>query len=141
MDLKKILVTMGIFGLLLYSIMAFIITTQDDSDVAYTILSNEVINESYGGLRTNLSSSAAETSAGNFANVSPTQSFGEVEVSSIFSPTKTAKTIILGFWNIMVKLPQSILGVSPVVAGIINSILIIFIIIGIWAIWKGVISP
>ena len=38
------------------------------------------------------------------------------------------------------KLNTVILGVSPVVAAAINSILLILIAIGIWAIWKGAIS-
>ena len=63
-----------------------------------------------------------------------------MDVGSTVSATRTARTIIVGLWNIYVKLPMIILGVSPIVAGVINSILLIFIVIGIWAIWKGAIS-
>ncbi len=56
------------------------------------------------------------------------------------SATRTARTMVTGSWNIFIKLPQVILGVSPIVASAINTILLIFLAIGIWAIWKGAIS-
>jgi len=140
MDIKKILSTMAIFGLFIFGIFSFIITTQNDNSVENPITDNSIINKTYGDLQDSLGSSDAQTASENFGNIPPTQQYGEVEITSIFSPTTTAKTIILGLWNIFIVLPQSILGVSPVVASLISSILLIFIIIGIWAIWKGVVS-
>ena len=140
MDLKKLLSTMGILGLFTFSIMAFIITTQNDSEITNKITDNEFINQSYSDLGVELSSTSAETASNTFGEVTPTQEYGELEVTSIVSPTKVAKTMIFGFWNIFIKLPQDVLGVDESVATLISSILLIFIIIGIWAIWKGVVS-
>lgn len=140
MDIKQIVITMGILGLFIYSIMSFIVITQIDNNVENPMTNNDIINDSYGDLAVKLSSSEAETASDNFGQVPPTQQFGELEVTSIISPTKTAKTIIVGLWNIFIRLPQEVLGVSPIVATIINSILLIVLIIGIWAIWKGVVS-
>lgn len=140
MDIKKMLGTMAILGLFVFSIMSFIVNVQNDSSVSNPITDNDLINDSYVDLRGNLSSSESKDAADNFGQVTPTQEFGELEVTSIVSPTKMIKSLIVGLWNIFIKLPQGILGVSPIVATLISSILLVFIIIGIWAIWKGVVS-
>lgn len=140
MDFKKILINMSLLSLLIFSIMVFIVTTQTDNSVTTKITDNEIINDTYSDLEDSIGSSASQTADDNFGSTTPTQQFGELEVTSIISPTKIGKTIIIGFWNTLVKLPISILGVSPAVATLIYSILIISLIIGIWAIWKGAIS-
>jgi len=142
MDLKKLMTTMGILGLLVFSVMAFIVTTQNENSVLFPITNHSLINSTYESLSGNLSSSEDKTAtaSANFGNITPTQQFGELEVTSIISPTRIMKTIIVGFWNIFIKLPQAILGVDPLVASLISSLILVFIIIGIWAIWKGVIS-
>lgn len=140
MDIKKLLVNMGLLGLLVFSTIAFIVITQEDSNIENKITDNDLINETYEDLGESFSSSESETISDNFGKTPPTQQFGELEVTSILAPTRLAKSIIVGFWNIFIKLPQAVLGVSSGVASLINSILLIFIIIGMWAIWKGVIS-
>lgn len=142
MDLKKMLTNMGILGLFIFGMMAFIIITQINNEVSIPITNNTLINETYGSLSGNLTDAEtqAQTGAENFGNVTVTRPLGELEVTSVISPTKVAKTIIVGLWNIFIKLPMVILGVSPAVASLISSLIVIFIVIGIWAIWKGVIS-
>jgi hypothetical protein len=142
MDLKKLFTNMAILGLFTFSLMAFILTTQNENDVQTPITNNTYINSSYGDLYDKLSDSksSAEEASGNFANTTPTQEYGELEITSIVSPTTITKTILLGFYNIFIKLPQVILGVPSVVASLISAIIAVFIIIGIWAIWKGVVT-
>lgn len=143
MDIKQILKNMGILGIFVFSIMAFMVITQTNNDVSIPITNNTLINATYSDLEGNLTSAEtrATRASGNFGNTTPTaRQFGELEVTSIVSPTRIAKTIIIGFWNIFIKLPQSILGVSQAVASLISSLLLISLIIGIWAIWKGVIK-
>lgn len=140
MDIKQLLITMGIFALFVYSMFSFVAFTQTDSSINNSILENDLINDTYKSLNTSLSSTSAEKVSNNFSQTPPTQQFGELEVTSIFSITRTGKTIIKGFWNILIVLPLSVLGLSPIVTTIIGSILFLFIIIGIWAIWKGAIT-
>jgi len=141
MDVKRLFINMGILGLCIFSIMAFIITTQTDSNVATPITNNTLISSTYRDINSSLLSAQSQTqgASNTFSNVTPTQAYGELEVTSIISPTKIVRTIIVGLWNIYIKVPMVVLGVSPVVAGLISSIIIILVIIGIWAIWKGVI--
>ena len=140
MDIKTILTNMGLLGLVMFGMIAFIVTTQTDSNINNSLLTNDIINETYVDLESSLSSAKAKTASDNFGKVTPTQEFGELEIISIIAPTRVAKALITGLWNVFIKLPQTVLGVSPVVASLISSILLIFIIIGMWAIWKGVIT-
>jgi len=142
MDIKKLLTSMGFLGLFIFGIMAWVVITQADNDVELPITNNTLINETYSSLEDELSEAqeSSETASGTFGNVTPTQQYGELEVTSIVSPTRIAKTIIVGFWNIFIKLPMVILGISPIVASLVSSIILIFLIIAIWAVWKGVIK-
>lgn len=142
-DIKSILKNMVILGILVFAIMNFIIIIQSDSGMSQVnmITNNSLINESYGELSISLNNQdSAEDSLNSLEDVPPTEYVGDLDVGSTVSATRTARTMITGLWNIYIKLPQVILGVSPVVAGAINSILLILIAIGIWAIWKGAIS-
>lgn len=142
-DIKSILVNMVMLGVLVFSIMSFIIIIQSDSnmDQENMITNNSLINDSFGELGTSLNNQdSAENSLNSLEDVPPTEYVGDLDVGSTVSATRTARTIITGLWNIYIKLPQVILGVSPIVASAISSILLIFIAIGVWAIWKGAIS-
>ncbi len=143
MDLKQIYITIGLLGVLLLGILTFIVTTQTENNVAVPITNNSRINEAYSDLNETLYETQLESQEASnvFGNTTPTQrQLGELEVNSIVATTRIAKSIVTGLWNIFIKLPQVILGVSPVVAALISSIITILLIIGVWAIWKGAIS-
>lgn len=143
MYIKKILISMVLLGIIIFACMNFLIIVQNDSNVDqdYKIINNTLINESFGDLQTSLDKqSSAEDSLNSLENVPPTESVGDLDVSSVVSATRSARNINSGLWNILIKLPMIILGVSPVVASAITTILLITIAIGIWAIWKGAIS-
>ncbi len=142
-DIKSILVRTIILGLLVFSIMSFIIVTQNDNAVVSDerITNNTLINESFGDLETSLNTQTqAENSLDALEEVPPQEYVGDLNVASTVSATRTARAIVTGLWNVYVKLPMVILGVSPTVSSAITTILLIFIAIGIWAIWKGAIS-
>ena len=143
MDIKNIVTNMVILGVLIFSMMAFIIIIQSDAgiDQESRILNNSVINESFGNLNLSLDKQSSSQSALDALEDVPPQDYvGDLDVSATVAATRTAKSIVIGLWNIYVKLPIVILGVSPIVASAITSILLIFIAIAIWAVWKGAIS-
>ena len=142
MEFKKIFINFALLGLIVFGMMSFIIIFQSDNNSTERITNNQIINRTYTDLYANLSSSQSTASQQSdiFGDVTPTESYGEVQIDSVVSPTKAFKSIVLGIYNILIKLPSQILGVSPVVSAIISAILIMFLIIGIWAIWKGAIS-
>lgn len=142
-DIKYILTNMVILGILIFGIMSFIIIIQSDSNVdsENRILNNTLINESYGDLQISLNQQEdSQRALDSLEDVPPTEYVGDLDVGSTVSATRTARSIVTGLWNIYIKLPMVILGVDPLVASAISSILLIFIAIGIWAIWKGAIS-
>ena len=143
MNVKSILVNTIILGVLVFAIMNWIIIIQTDGNLDQTdkITNNTLINDSYGELEQSLDSqSSAEGALNSLEDVPPIEYVGDLDVGSVVSSTRTARTIVVGLWNIYIKLPMVILGVNPVVSGAITTILLIFIAIGVWAIWKGAIS-
>ncbi len=143
MNLKSILVNMVLLGVLVFAIMSTLIIIQNDGnlDQDERITNNPLINDSYGDLERSLDGqSSSEESLNSLEDVPPTEYVGDLDVGSVVSATRTFRTIVVGLWNIYVKLPIVILGVNPVVSGAITTILLLFIAIGVWAIWKGAIS-
>lgn len=142
MDLKTVMINMGISALFIFGIFSFIITVQTNNSVSIPITNNSFINETYGDLSSEISSSStkSETYKDTFGTTTPTQQYGEIEINSIVSPTGTIRSMTLGFLNILIKMPMVILGVSPVVASMITIIIVLILIIGTWAVWKGAVS-
>lgn len=142
MEFKKLFINFALLGLIIFGMLSFIIIFQSDNNSPERIINNKIINNTYNNLYGNLSNTqnTAQEQGSIFGDVTPTESFGEVQIDSVVSPTKAFKSIILGIYNILIKLPSQILGVSPIVGAIISAILIMLLIIGIWAIWKGAIS-
>ena len=139
MDLRKIFVNFALLGLVIFGMMSFIVITQNNNDSFEKIGENDIINDTYANLYSNLSTAqlTAEQQNQLFGNVTPTESYGEVGIDSVVPPTKAFKSIVLGIYNVIIKLPAQILGIPAIVMSIISAILIIMLIIGIWAIWKG----
>jgi hypothetical protein len=139
MEFKKLFINFALLGLIVFGMLSFIIIFQNDNGATDKILSNQIINKTYGDLYRNLSNSQSTASQQSdiFGDVTPTESYGEVQIDSVVSPTKAFKSIILGIYNILIKLPSQLLGVSPIVGAVISAILIMLLILGIWLIWKG----
>lgn len=142
MDFKNLFVGIVLLGLVIFGIMSFTIQFQKDNNSPERITDNAIINRTYNDLFGNYTNSenTAKEQDTVFGNVTPTQTYGEVEITSIVAPAKAFKSMILGTYNILIKLPSEILEINPIVTGIISAILIMMLIVGIWAIYKGAIS-
>lgn len=144
MEFKKLFGNMALLGLFVFAFISFVIINQNNNGVADSdkITNNTIINSTYSDLSSNLTNSQtqAQTSSNTFGAITPNQEFGELEVTSVVSPTRIFKTLTIGTFNVLIALPMRVLGVSPIVSAVLSSVLILLIIIGIWAIWKGVVS-
>ena len=142
MDFKKLFTNILLLSLFVFGLMSFILITQTNNGVTDNITNNSIINRSYYDLYGNLSESQAQaqSSSDTFGSITPSQTYGELEVTSVVSPTRVFKTMGIGSYNILIRLPMQILGVSPIVASVISAIVILLFVIGIWAIWKGVVN-
>ena len=139
MGIKDIFIKMTVIGVLFLAIMSWVIITQTDNDPTNLITNNTLINSSFGDLTTNLNNinAASETASGTFSNSTPTSTLGFVTITSIVSPTRIFRGLVLGTYNILVALPAQFLGVPPVVIAVINAILTLLLILGVWSVWKG----
>ena len=140
MAFKDIFIKLMLVGVLFLSIMSWIIITQTDNNQSNLITNNTLIEKSYGNLSIQLTSaqSQADIASGTFTNITPTSNLGFVTVTSIISPTRIFRGLILGTYNVLIALPAQFLGVPPVIIAVINSILVLLLILGVWFIWKGV---
>lgn len=140
MDFKTVAINLMVVGVLVLAIMSWTVITQTQNNPSQLITNNTLINQSYGDLTTNLNSaqSTGDNAEDTFGDITPSQSFGIVDVTSIVSPTRVYRTLIVGTFNILIELPLKILGVPPVVSGVVYAILFLLMILGIWAIWRGV---
>ncbi|MFA6190643.1 MAG: hypothetical protein WC711_04025 [Candidatus Staskawiczbacteria bacterium] len=142
MKFKTLFVTMALFGLMIFCLVSFIYTVQKDNGAEYgtghNILDNKILNKSFQQLESNLSGmeSKANTQKGNFEGEAPTISFGSLVFTTITSIGKVFNGMIVGVYNLLIKLPMELLGVSPVIAGVISTILVILIILGLWEVYK-----
>ncbi len=140
MGFKDIFIKLMFVGILFLSIMSWVIITQTDNNTENLITNNTLINKSYGDLSSNLAStqSEADVASGTFTNITPTSTLGLVSVTSIISPTRVFRGLVIGTYNILIALPAQFLGVPEVIIGVINAILALLLILGVWFIWKGV---
>lgn len=142
MDFKRTVTKILVMSVVVLAIFSFVIITQTNNNTKYLITNNSIINASYGDLYNNISSTQAQgdSASRNFGNTTPTQSYGIVDVNSILSPTRLFKSLTLSTYNSIIQLPIKILGVPPMIAGVIDALLLLFLILGAWAIWRGVAS-
>ncbi len=139
MGIKNIFIKMLLVGVIFLSIMNFVIITQTENNPTHLITNNTLINTSFGDLTSNLNAAQSQTeiASGDFSNEAPTSTLGFVTITSIVSPTRIFRILVLGTYNILIRLPAQFLGVPKVIISVINSILTLLLILGVWAIWKG----
>lgn len=142
MDFKNLFTTFAIVSLMVLAIFSFVISTQSSNNSANLITNNSIINDTYGNLYGNVSEfqASSDTASGTFGIAPPTSTFGIVDVASITGTTRIFRALTTGVYNILIQLPMKILGVPAIVVGLIDAIILLLIILGIWAIWRGVAS-
>lgn len=136
-DFKDIFVTFALVGLFVFAMLSFVYITQQDNNVD-TILENDLMNRTYQGLNTNLSAfrSDSQTQRENFESDVPTAGFGSLLIFSIVSAGKVFTGMIVAVFNLIVVLPATFLGISPIVMSVLSSILITLIVLGLWRLYK-----
>lgn len=136
---KDIFIKLMFVGIIFLSMMSWIITTQTENNTQNLITNNALINSSYGGLLTTMNGNQGQSDKASqtFGNINPSQTFGIVQITSIVSPIRIFKGLIMGTYNILIALPAKFLGIPDVIVAVINSILSLLLILGVWIIWKG----
>ena len=140
LNFREVFLRLMDVGVMTLSILSWVIITQTENDPLNLITNNTLINNSYDQLIGNYSGAepTSQTAAGNFGSITPSESFGVLSVTSIVSPTRLFRGLIIGPYSVLILLPAQFLGVPLVIIAILNAILTLLLILGVWAVWKGV---
>ena len=127
-----------LIGLAIFSIFSFISNFQDNNGVTEKLMDNALMNESFGELQTDLRTLRDQSQAQKtlFESENPTSGFGTILLFSIVSSGKVFNGFIVSIFNSVIKLPQVVFSLDPVITSIISSILLLSIIIGLWIVYK-----
>lgn len=134
MEFDDLWIKMSLFGLFVFCAMAFIINFQSDNNYTDGILNNSIINKTYLNLGGNLSTIGGEsqTQRSVFDQDNPTSSLVGVILFSIVAVGRTFANILVTIFTIFVVLPATFLGIPPQVVAVIEGLIILGIIFGLW---------
>lgn len=129
----------ALIGIFVFSMLSFGITLQLNNGVTDPITNNPVINSTFNRLESNLSSYGSQTQAqrASFESEIPERGFGTLIIFSIVSVGQKFTAIIITTYNILIVLPASILGISPVVISVLGSILIVTLLLLVWRVIRA----
>ncbi len=135
---REVFTTFILIGVFVFATISFVVVTQRDNGVANTILENDVINRTYSDLETDLGglSSNASTQKESFEEEIPERGFGSLIIFAIVGVGQKFTGMIVGIYNILIVLPASLLGISPIVIGALTSILLISLILLVWRVYR-----
>ncbi len=135
---REVFTTFVLIGVFVFAGISFIVTTQRDNGVTNTILDNDVINRTYSNLETDLGglSSNASTQKESFESEIPERGFGSLLIFAIVGVGNKFTGMIVGIYNILIVLPASLLGISPIVIGALTAILLLSLILLVWRVYR-----
>lgn len=125
-------------GLVVFSLLAFAIITQEENNTPQQITDNPLISNTYGNLSADLGNLRDKSQAQKtlFESENPTGGFGTILLFSIVSAGKVFNGMVVGVFNTIIKLPVVFLGLDPLVISVLSTLLIITIITSLWTLYK-----
>jgi len=127
-----------LIGILVFSLISFIVVFQEQNNVEGGILENELINSTFNDLAEELSTSGGDvqTQRESFEAEIPERGFGSLIIFTIVGVTQNFMSVIITIFNILIVLPAQIIGVSPIVISALGSILIVSLILLAWRVYR-----
>ena len=127
-----------IMGLVVISMFTFTAFFQSENNIDNKFIDNSLMNETFNSLRTKITGfrDISQSQKNLFESENPTRGFGTILLFSIVSAGKVFNGMLVGIFNILIKLPVVVLGLDPVVVSALSTILILTIIIGLWIVYK-----
>ena len=138
-DFKSLFISFAVLGLFVLAFMSFVINFQQDNDVSDHIFKDELMNETFGKLNTQLTGSgnSMSNSLGAFENETQKSGVLGLVFNTIPSAGKSISGIIKGVYSVIIILPAQKLGINKIVFSVLNAILLTLIIIGLWRLYKS----
>lgn len=126
-------------GLIIFSLLAFIFTSQIDNDVEDVLEDNDIISKTRLNLSDQLGGyrGQGDTQRALFQKDNPTAGFGELTLLSILQTSRTFGKLIVNLFNAIIKLPFIVFGFDPLILGLLILLISALIIFTAWYTWKG----
>ena len=137
-SLREVFISFALLGMFVFATISFIVATQTENNLESTILENAVINKTFINLETNLSDfrTQTQTQKESFEGEIPERGFGSLIIFAIVGVGQKFTGLIMTVYNIVIVLPASILGVSPVVIGVMTAILLVSVVLLGWRVYR-----
>ena len=134
MDLKELIYGFLLVGLFLVCIFSFILNfTADNSDIE---LDTDEIDLTGLESSLNKSKSQAEEYMGSFQSENPLVSFGSLILFSIVGIGKLIITSVSVIFNILLGGMSAVLGIPPIITGVLTAIILMSLIFAVWKLIK-----
>lgn len=138
MDFKNLTIIMLLLGLFIFAIMSASIGLTSENNVNNTLMESESINSTFGNLQTQLETTQSTTNGTKsaFEQETPTLGTDSFLFSSIINAGKVFTTLISSIFNLTFGLISEVLGISPIILGVLSAILLLSIILLAWKLYK-----
>ena len=125
-------------GLLIFGILAMVIGFQNDNNSPEKISDIPLLNDSFNNLSNDLAgfNTQAQSQRELFETERPTSGFGSLILFSIVSGGKVFTGMTIGVFNLLIRLPATFFGISPIIVSVLSTILIVIVILGLWSLYK-----
>lgn len=125
-------------GLVVLGIFAFGIGFQSENDINNKFIDDPLMNSTFASLENDLAGlrDTSQDQRTVFESEKPTEGIGTILLFSIVKSGQVFNNMIVGVFNLLIRLPVSVLGVSESVASVLSTIVIILGMLGLWAIYK-----
>lgn len=135
---EKLFFSLIFIGLMVFGILQFSFSFQDENAVGNKLINNSLMNNTYVTLQNDLGSlrDDAQEQKDLFEQEDATSGFGSILLFSIIGVGKTFNSMVVGVSNTVLQLPVTFLGLDPVVVSVLTTLLIIVIILGLWRLYK-----
>ena len=133
-SLMQVFTTFTLIGIMVFSLLSFGVSIQENNGVTDNILNDEFMNRTFSGLETNLSAFKAEAQGQreNFEGEVPERGFGTLLIFSIVTVGQKFVAMIVAIFNILTVLPAQSLGIPKSIIGSLEGILLVSLILLVW---------
>lgn len=141
MEFKTLIIGALLTGLFAFAIITFMVQLHIENNTNTSLLDNPSLNKAFGNIsyQLNESQSKAETQRQAFAKESsnPVLTTIGFVFTSIINAGQLFISMTIGMFNAIFTAGSEILGIPPIVVGVIFSILLIVAIFALWSVIKA----
>jgi hypothetical protein len=140
MSFKGMFIGFALVALFAFSMIAFESSLTRQNNANSSLLDNEDLNlnDTYSNLESSLDDfqDIAQSQRTNFERDFPLAGFGELIIFAVFSMGRVFTNLLVGVFNILVTPLVVIIGLDPIVLGVITSIFVLTMILVVWRLVK-----